>query len=191
MKYAAYVVLMVVLGLAVCIGSNALFAGGGGGKGKKGDADKKEEPPIAKDLKKVLPPFSNLPWEDQVTVDGKLFFRAKGGKKVKAVASIVEEQGYGGLIAMAVGVKCNGEIFGVEILKHMETEGFGAKATDPKWRAQFKGKKLSTGAWKVKKDDPKGIVDEITGATITSRAVTKGVEGLLQVFDKNKETLCK
>jgi len=217
MRYSVYVMSMILSGVLICFGATLIPESKAGqpqpvkkarkfkkkgkkkgknkGKDKNTDKEKKKEekeaPPIMNSLNKVLPPYDNHPWEETIEVDCKVFYKAKKKGKVLAVGVFVEEQGYGGKIKMAVGVKCGGRLIGVEIVKHMETVDFGTKALDPQWRAQFKGKKLSSGVWEVKKDNPDGIIDEITGATITSRAITKGVAGVLEIFEENKKDICK
>ena len=71
------------------------------------------------------------------------------------------------------GVNADGTIAGAKVTAHGETPGLGAKAqADPEWIKQFAGK-AADGSLAVAKDG--GDVVAITGATITSRAVTRGV----------------
>lgn len=81
--------------------------------------------------------------------------------------------GFGGDITVIVGIGTDGTVAGAKVTKHGETPGLGAKAQqDPAWIAQFAGKPAD-GSLAVTKDG--GDVNAITGATITSRAVTLGV----------------
>ena len=83
---------------------------------------------------------------------------------------------------MLIGVNKNGTINGVKILKSLETPGLGANANNPKYYVnkgkkitfldQFKGKKISD-PFVPKKD-----VIALTGATITSTAVSKAVKAV-------------
>ena len=74
---------------------------------------------------------------------------------------------------MVVGIGTDGAVMGAKVTAHTETPGLGAKAqADPTWIAQFAGKPAS-GALAVTKDG--GDIVPITGATITSRAVTAAV----------------
>ena len=91
----------------------------------------------------------------------------------------VNPSGFGGPITMMVGVSREGEVLGVSIVTQTETAGLGAVAAaktsvGAAFRDQFRG---MTGVLAVKKDG--GSVDAITGATITSRAVTEGVNAAL------------
>ena len=78
--------------------------------------------------------------------------------------------GFGGAIDMMVGVDFNGNVTGVSVISHAETASLGAECTREDWRAQFVG---VTGGLKVTKDG--GTIDALTGATVTSRAVTEAV----------------
>jgi len=85
----------------------------------------------------------------------------------------VEPSGFGGKISMMVGITSDGEISGVKITSMSETPGLGAKANGD-WINQFKGKSGNLSVIKsgTAKDDE---VNAISGATITSKAVTEGV----------------
>lgn len=87
----------------------------------------------------------------------------------------VAPSGFGGALDIMVGVNADETVSGVSVVSHAETAGLGAKAkTDAAWRAQFVG---MSGTLAVSKDG--GEVQAITGATITSRAVTDGVNAAL------------
>ena len=83
--------------------------------------------------------------------------------------------GFDNTITMMVGVDLEGKVLGISVISHSETKGLGevAAAQSAKgqaFRDQFVGQ---TGGLAVTKDG--GTVEAITGATITSRAVTAGV----------------
>ena len=81
--------------------------------------------------------------------------------------------GFSGTMTVVVGIHADGTVAGVKITQHAETPGLGAKAqSDPAWAAQFEGRPAS-GMLAVTQDG--GDVSSITGATITSRAVTDAV----------------
>lgn len=77
---------------------------------------------------------------------------------------------------MVVGVGTDGTVTGVSIISMSETSGLGANASKESFRGQFVGK---SGELAVSKDG--GEIDALTGATITSRAVTSGVNTALVV----------
>lgn len=116
------------------------------------------------------------------SVDGIEYFEAHKGNALIGYCVRVTGNGYGGYIRMLVGVEPNGIIKGVEVIEQYETPGLGAKIDetkpgekDPWFLRQFKGKQVSTLA--VKKN-----IDAITGATISSKAVTDAVRDSITVF---------
>lgn len=82
----------------------------------------------------------------------------------------VTPQASAGTIDMVVGVGADGTVTGVSIIDMSETSGLGANASKESFRSQYVGK---SGELAVSKDG--GEIDALTGATITSRAVTRGV----------------
>ncbi len=150
-------------------------------------------------LQTVLPPFDNSPDADTVVlVAGKdkkgrelmrTFFRGRQEGRLTGVAfTVVAPDGYSGNIAMMVGVDPKGMVSGLEILSHAETPGLGDKITRDEFKEQFDGKQLDGIDWRVKKDG--GDFDQITGATISPRAVVKAVhQGLLFYQEHQAETL--
>ncbi len=121
------------------------------------------------------------------TVQGIEYFEAYKDKTLMGYCVRVVGNGYGGYIRMLAGVDLNGVIKGVEILEQYETPGLGAKIDetkpgekDPWFLRQFKGKHASSVI--VKKN-----IDVITGATISSKAVTDAVrEKVTEFFQKVK-----
>lgn len=100
-------------------------------------------------------------------------YRLGGGYAVE-----VKPQGFGGEIDLMVGV-LDGKVTAVRIISHSETSGLGANAAastsvGETFRDQFSGK---SGALAVTKDG--GEIEALTGATVTSRAVTSGVNAAL------------
>ncbi|MBQ7801056.1 MAG: RnfABCDGE type electron transport complex subunit G [Oscillospiraceae bacterium] len=91
----------------------------------------------------------------------------------------VAPSGFGGTITMMVGVDLEGNILGVSVVSHTETAGLGAVAGDKTSKGEaFRGQYVGqSGELAVSKDG--GVIDSISGATITSRAVTDGVNAAL------------
>jgi electron transport complex protein RnfG len=98
-------------------------------------------------------------------------YEAESGYVVEVTPS-----GFGGTIDMVVGVGTDGTVTGVSIISMSETSGLGANASKESFRSQYVGK---SGELAVSKDG--GEIDALTGATITSRAVTAGVNTALRV----------
>ncbi len=87
---------------------------------------------------------------------------------------MVTPSGFGGEIEMAVGVDKSGAVTGVSIISMSETSGLGANAKRESFRSQYAGK---SGSVALRKQG--GEIDALTGATVTSTAVTKGVNAAL------------
>ena len=88
--------------------------------------------------------------------------------------------GFGGEISMMVGVGTDGKVLGISIVRHTETAGLGAIAGADNAKGEaFRGQFVrASGTLSVTKDG--GSIDAISGATVTSRAVTEGVNIALQ-----------
>ena len=124
----------------------------------------------AASMQEVLPSSAYTPIEytggDTLV---KAVYRADGGYVVE-----VTPAGFGGEIDMVVGVDDNLQVTGVSIISMSETSGLGANASKEGFRSQFAGQ---SGSLAVSKDG--GTIDALTGATIPSRAVTRGVNAAL------------
>ncbi len=88
---------------------------------------------------------------------------------------------YGGEISVMVGIKADGTVSGVELLSINDTPGLGMNAkTDPNFRKQFVGKVAGI---IVNKNEPaENEIKALTGATITSKAVTEAVNTALDNY---------
>jgi len=118
-----------------------------------------------------------------VTPD-KVWGAARNGQDIGYVFQ-VKTQGYSGPISLVVGTDLAGAIRGVRILSQTETPGLGAKIATAGFRDQFNKKRRQEIA--LKKDDAaNGRIDAITGATISSRAVTEAISSTLESFEKEK-----
>ena len=117
---------------------------------------------------------------DQKDVAAVLKKNDLGQNTISEVVKAVDKngkEGYGGDVTLSVGVRDDGTVNGYETLSISETAGLGMKAKEPEFKSNFKNKKadrfevVKDGSGK--NDDSK--VDAISGATITSRAVTSAV----------------
>lgn len=98
----------------------------------------------------------------------------------------VSPKGYGGTVEIMVGISTKGSIGGIKILSHSETPGLGAKASEPDFSDLFTGKSIDKKLEVVKgKASNDNEIDAITGATITSRAVTNGVNDAVDFYNSN------
>lgn len=117
-----------------------------------------------------------LPAQDYTPLDAALpqgvteAYRAGDAGYVVRVAP----NGFGGTIDLMVGVKADGTVNGVAVIAHSETASLGANCTREEFRAQYAG---GAGPFAVGQDG--GTIEALTGATVTSRAVTDGVNAAL------------
>lgn len=91
------------------------------------------------------------------------------------VMKVTTPEGYGGDITISMGLRKDGTVTGVEMLSINETAGLGMKAKEPAFHNQYSDKRVEE--FEVTKTGESGeqMIDAISGATITSRAVTGAV----------------
>lgn len=108
------------------------------------------------------------------------------GNETVGYAIKVMPKGFGGFIEMMVGISSDGKIGGIKILSHSETPGLGANAPKEPFSGQFRDKGTES-QLEVVKTGASGDnqIQAITGATITSKAVTNGVNQAIDFFTSN------
>jgi len=107
------------------------------------------------------------------------FEATSGGKPVAYIASTAGK-GYASYIKMLVSLGPDLKIRDVKILGHEETPGLGDQVEDKSFLDQFKGKSLEQ--IKLVKTETKENIQAISGATYSSRGVTKGVKEAAQIL---------
>lgn len=92
-------------------------------------------------------------------------------------------KGFGGDINMLVGINNDATLAGIDVLSHSETAGLGAKADTKDFEDKFIGKDaiLKIVKSKTERSDE---VEAITGATVTSKAIAKGIEDAFNQVQK-------
>ena len=91
-------------------------------------------------------------------------------------------KGYGGDIITMVGIKADGTVAGMDFLSISETAGLGMNADADEFKNQFVGKSGEIGVNKTTSSDTE--IQALTGATITSKAVTEAVNIALELFEE-------
>jgi Na+-translocating ferredoxin:NAD+ oxidoreductase subunit G len=119
-----------------------------------------------------------------------VYLARKAGKVTAVAFKQIAKGGYSGDIVLMVGIAEDGKILGVRVISHAETPGLGDKIERAKsdWILSFDGKSLDNTLperFKVKKDG--GEFDQFAGATITPRAVVRGVESALRFFRAHRD----
>lgn len=153
---------------------------------------------MLKALSAVLPEFDNSPDTDIVTLDNGVdkkgkpvqvtFYRARKEQQLVGSAfKVIAPDGYSGNIEVMVGVKPDQLVNAIEILAHAETPGLGDKITLPGFKDLFKDKGLDNADWRVKKDG--GEFDQITGATISPRAIVGAVKTGLEFYREHQQKI--
>jgi len=102
--------------------------------------------------------------------DGTEVYRVKTGESVIGYCVSVAENGFGGAVSMMVGVDPSGSVCGVKIVSLSETPGIGSKVKSDGFLATFKGDQLFVIGENF---------DAISGATVSSKAVVRGVNRAL------------
>lgn len=117
--------------------------------------------------------------QDFKAIEGKpgWFAAMKDGKTVAYIVP-AESKGYAGAIKMLAAVSPDGKVIDYAILSHKETPGLGDKADKPVFRKQFAGKPAEN--LEVVKVPSDKNIQALTGATITTRAVTKGIKAAVE-----------
>lgn len=112
----------------------------------------------------------------------RLYIAYRQGQQVASLITS-EAAGYAGPIRLLLGSDPQGRLLGVRVVEHQETPGLGDKieSTRSAWIQMFTGKQRLEGddpRWDVRKTG--GDFDQLSGATITSRAVIRRVAQSLQ-----------
>jgi electron transport complex protein RnfG len=108
-----------------------------------------------------------------------------GEDPAAALFAVTARDGYSGAIRLLIGIRADGTITAVHALSHRETPGLGDRIDRSKsdWIEQFAGRSLAdpeTAGWRIARDG--GAFDQMTGASVTSRAVVGAVSETLQYF---------
>lgn len=114
--------------------------------------------------------IAGLPEDDSLTV----FPGYVEGELAGMAIQTYSNKGYTTRIWLMAGFDVQGIIRDVVILEHKETPGLGSKMADPKFKDQFKDLDPGEDDIRVVKDG--GRIDAISGATISSRAVSEAVQ---------------
>jgi Na+-translocating ferredoxin:NAD+ oxidoreductase subunit G len=96
------------------------------------------------------------------------------GDEIIGVLKTINTQGYAGNIKMLVGINMDDTIKGIRIISHSETPGLGANIINEYFYGQFDGLNFDDAL--LKRDG--GKIDAITGATVTTQSVVKGVQSV-------------
>jgi electron transport complex protein RnfG len=136
----------------------------------------------------VIDPPHGLPGSDPAVIY-RVFAE---GEPVAALFVVTARDGFSGPIRILVGVGIDSTVTGLRILEHRETPGLGDRIESARsdWVYQFDGRALGdpeVGRWAIKVDG--GEFDQLTGASVTPRAVIKAVRDTLIYFDARRDEI--
>lgn len=96
--------------------------------------------------------------------------------------SLVDPEGYGGDISFMMGIRLDGTLNGISILSIGETAGLGMNADTDAFKSQFANKKVEKFTFTKTGSTSDSEIDALSGATITTTAMTNGVNAGLAAF---------
>ncbi len=136
----------------------------------------------------IVPPPHDLPGTEPAII-----YRVYAQQEpVAALFVVTAREGYAGPIRILVGADTEGLVTGVHVLEHRETPGLGdrVESTKSDWVEQFDGRSLLDPApseWALKRDG--GQFDQLTGASVTPRAIIKAIKNTLVYYDAHRDEL--
>jgi electron transport complex protein RnfG len=138
--------------------------------------------------KLVIPASHELPGSDAAVV-----YRAYAeDRPVAALFIVTARDGYSGPIRLLIGINADGVVTAVRVLEHRETPGLGDRIDISRsdWVLQFDGRSMidpDIDDWAIKRDG--GEFDQLTGASVTPRAVIKAISETLVYFDAHRDEI--
>lgn len=104
------------------------------------------------------------------------------GETIGYVISVQSSEAYDGTLDLSVGIATDGTVKGVEMLSISETAGLGMKADEAEFKDQYKDKNVENFTVTKTGEGGDNMIDAISGATITSNAVTNAVNSALVYY---------
>lgn len=115
------------------------------------------------------------------TVDEVMSAQDASGNLLGYVVTVTTKEGYGGDIQFTLGIRLDGTVNGISLLSISETAGLGMRAEEV-LKPQFADKNVEKFEYTKNKATSENQIDAISGATITTNAVTNGVNAGLYYF---------
>ncbi|MBN2527467.1 MAG: RnfABCDGE type electron transport complex subunit G [Deltaproteobacteria bacterium] len=139
--------------------------------------------------KKYAAAFDNAPDRDAICVGASTVYRGRKGNNIVGIAvEAIGEEAYSGTITVLVGIRMSdGQLSGLKVLKHAETPGLGSVMTKCEFQQQMVGKGPTDINWTVVKDG--GDVNQISGATITSRSLLNAIHKAQEIWKNNRDDI--
>lgn len=106
----------------------------------------------------------------------------QSGETLGYAFTVVTSEGYGGDIQFSMGIQNDGTLNGISILSIGETAGLGMNADTPAFKDQFVGKQVEKLQYTKNGATQDDEINAISGATVTTNAMTNGVNAGLCAF---------
>ena len=110
------------------------------------------------------------------------------GGETGYVITTTDGEGYGGDIQVTVGITADGTVSGVSFLSISETAGLGMRADTDDFKNQFKDKNVEAFSYTKSGASADDEIDALSGATLTTNAVTNGVNAGICCFNYCNES---
>ena len=119
-------------------------------------------------------------------IDEVMVAKDDAGNELGYALTVTTSEGYGGDIRFAMGVQEDGTLNGISILSISETAGLGMRANTEDFKNQFKDKNVEKFTYTKTGAASDDEIDALSGATITTNAMTNGVNAGLAAFRYEK-----
>lgn len=116
------------------------------------------------------------------SIDETMIAKDASGNQMGYAFTVTTSEGYGGDIQFAMGIQDDGTLNGISILSIGETAGLGMRATTDDFKNQFKDRKVEKFEYTKTGATEDNQIDALSGATITTNAMTNGVNAGLCAF---------
>ncbi|MBQ2746313.1 MAG: FMN-binding protein [Clostridia bacterium] len=125
---------------------------------------------------------------EKADVEGELYI-AKNGEEVKGYIVKTVGHGYGGDVVIMTAISTDKKVMGVKILSAAdETPGLGQNVTKESFYSQYIGKTENITVLKNGANSDKNEINAVTGATVSSKAVTGAVNKAFECLNGYLQT---
>ena len=140
----------------------------------------------------VLPEGEEFEEMDQATFDGavtdsphveEIYEGLDSSGEIVGYTIKTSLSGYSGPVVVMTGINTEGVISGMKVVSNTETPGLGANASNPEFQDQYAEKSADGNIELVKNSPGDEEVEALTGATITSKAVTDSVNEAIDAYN--------
>lgn len=119
---------------------------------------------------------------DSDVIDEAVAAKDSSGETVGYVFLVTSNEAYGGSLQLAMGITTDGTVNGISFLSLSETAGLGMEADKDTFKEQFAGKKVDEFKYTKSGAAADNEIDALSGATITTNAVTNAVNSGISYF---------